>query len=311
MTYIDHDPRLSHMTGLDDARPAANAALATIGARYYATDTRITYVCISSTAWGVLVGGCAEADKATWGTTAVRANNYGWSNVLAGTVGAAPQFTTGYTMVLGFWPIANPTAAEYLLDARLGTALDHSYLAQVGADAGDRGRVSIYMYPGGVGSQVVLTSATFTGALDRLHILAATIPAAGGSPFAVRYSWDGGAPATSAAFAAGALAPRAAGDLLSFGMSYNGIVPSVSTRDCLFQTYLGEATDAQLQALSGAAAIASARPALVVPGLTCGFAHRGAWAARGCIEIATPVGAVKLGRGRSTYPLPGLTKFAF
>lgn len=296
--------------GLDDARPLPRLGL--VGREYYATDTQITYVCISSTTWGVLVGGAVEADLACHGTLAARAASQGWAAPTTNTVTAAPQFVDGYTMVVGYYPIAAPTAPETLVDGREQGVANNGFWLVLGYNAGDRCIPTMYLHPGGVVNGVQMASATFAGALNTLHVLSMTVPSAGGSPFSLRWSFDGGA-VGSGAYGAGVLAPRVAGaNDLAIGCAVDGSSPFLSGRDAFVQSYLGVATDAQLVALSNAAVRASGRPAIVPAGggLTCKFAWRAAWVPHGAVEAVDAIARERLYRGRGSMLIGTLVKFA-
>ena len=220
--------------GLDQARPDASSSV--LNGRFYATDTGVLYYCDSATTWRVESAnmGPDKASIGPWATTTAL--------ICAATAGAGPICTS---FALMFYPTGTPTGSETLVD-RLNNP--RGITINIGADAGDRSAVGLYVM--GVG-QVPPNIGTFSTLLNQVHCLAGAFVGAD-----LHTSWDGAAVVVSANYT---LTPAQAADPLEFGERAGGSQGAVSARHIGFIGYSSVIADADLRVLSGAAARAAMR----------------------------------------------------
>ncbi len=170
--------------------------------------------------------------------------------ILGTTVGAAPHWCDGASLVLMIWPLSVPGSTKLLLDR--GT---NDCMIRVGDNGGDRGRLSTYEN----GTLALLPSDhTITGNLNGCHVLA--LACTGGN---VRSSFDGGAVGVTSV--GGAPTPPGGSTIFAVGGSVNGsgtYVPDVEF--VAIRTYSTVLSDADLIA---AGALAG-RNAGAIPALT-------------------------------------------
>lgn len=159
----------SFSTGVDSARPAASSALAAAGAIFFATDTRVAYQCVSSTAWRVL-GATGEAGFDT--TCAMLGSTY--SARMAGT--ASVSTANASSVALVFSQIGAPGGVNII--AKLA-----GHQIEIGNNAGDRYEMSANI--NGTGTARVALG-TISASPTALHCLAYTQ-----SGFLTRWSLDG------------------------------------------------------------------------------------------------------------------------
>lgn len=168
--------------------------------------------------------------------------------ILGTTVGAAPHWCDGASLVLMIWPLSVPGNTKLLLDR--GT---NDCMIRVGDNGGDRGRLSTYEN----GTLALLPADhTITGNLNGCHVLA--LSCTGGN---VRSSWDGGTVGVTSVGGA----PAAPGSsIFAIGGSVNGSGTYVADIEYVAaRTYSTVLSDADLQAAgSPAGRAAGAIPAL-------------------------------------------------
>ena len=200
----------SYASGLDAARPAASSGI--VGQLYYATDSGVTYRCVSSTTWRVVgARGAVEG----FDTTAVAlsgVNATGNTTINAGVV---------LSIVCTFAMPSSPSGVGII-------ASGGEWQLEIGNNSGDRYQLSLNR--AGFGTARV-TLGTVSGSPTTLHTVAITF-----SGTTTRYSMDGGAVQT-ASHVSGSASGNAA---LKFS---SGGFPSVAqvTSLTLFSTGLSDA----------------------------------------------------------------------
>ena len=218
-------------SGVDTSRPAPTTGI--IGSIYTATDSGQVYLCESDGAGGAR-----------------------WRNLLTGHLdNVALRVAAAATTQTGTTSRAAPTTATIVIYTRIATLpsgisqhgtgnFSGGFQLEIGNSAGDRGLFSLYR-TGSSPTRTDLTGATFTGGLNTVHGLALRMTAS-----ALRWSWDGGAVGSAAL----------TGTPSGSGLPWVGAPSSFHAHDVVAVRWLAEAvTDAELQTLSGSAAVATRR----------------------------------------------------
>lgn len=217
-------------TGVDTSRPAAATAL--IGQVYTATDTGASYRCESDGA-----GGARWRNVATGNLDSVAFNCSSATRQQISETTHAPLTTA--TLVVIFAATATPGSVS----AMLGNYYGGGWQMEIGNNAGDRGLLSLYR-SGLTPARQELTGATVTGALGVGHAVAIAM-----TQTSIKWSFDGGAVQTGSATTGTAT-----------GTVAWWICSSAATIYYQAVRVLGEeASDADLQTLSGASTISARR----------------------------------------------------
>lgn len=217
-------------TGVDTSRPTAATSL--IGQVYTATDTGVSYRCESDGA-----GGAQWRNVATGNLDSVAFNCNSSSRQQISETTHAPLTTA--TLVVIFAATGTPGSVS----AMLGNFNSGGWQLEIGNNAGDRGLLSLYR-SGLTAARQELTGATVTGALNTGHAVAIAVTNA-----SIKWSFDGGAVQTGSATTG-----TATGTLAWW------ICGSAATIYYQAVRILGEeASDADLQTLSGSSTISARR----------------------------------------------------
>lgn len=217
-------------TGVDTSRPTAATSL--IGQVYTATDTGASYRCESDGA-----GGAQWRNVATGNLDSAALNCNSSSRQQISETTHAPLTTA--TLVVIFAATGTPGSVS----AMLGNFNSGGWQLEIGNNAGDRGRLSLYR-SGLTAVRQELTGATVTGALNTGHAVAIAVTNA-----SIKWSFDGGAVQTGSATTG-----TATGTLAWW------ICGSAATIYYQAVRILGEeASDADLQTLSGSSTISARR----------------------------------------------------
>lgn len=226
----------NYTTGTDANRPAASAT--TVGMKYYATDTQVTYLCVSSSKWTCLTG--AGEDLVAMGT-------FSDSNYLSAvTTAVEPSGGTSTTFCICFYANSLPSGAAAIMQH--GDNSSRGWQIEYGRNAGARGQMSMFWYGLNSAAALQLTSADFTSSTGAIHALALAVL----GDKSVHYSFDGAAATTVAALAGTYAAPQSS-DAFYLGRP-QGAGASAANSDLIsFKHWTGALSDSDLQALSNIA----------------------------------------------------------
>ena len=227
-------------SGTDAALPTATTG--NIGTIYTATDTGQVYLCESNGSGGAR-----------------------WRNMLTGHLdGAALRVAAAAVTQTGTTSRAAPTTATIVIYTRVATLpsgisqhgtgnFSGGFQLEIGNNSGDRGLFTLYR-TGSSPVRTELTGASFTGALGVVRGLALHMTAS-----ALRWSWNGGAVGSAAL----------TGTPSGTGLPWVGAPSSFHAHDIVAVRWLAEAaSDADLQTLSGSAAVATGRIPVVASATT-------------------------------------------
>lgn len=220
--------------GLDNARPAARAAL--VGAYYYATDTQRLYECVSSTAWTVVGIGTDKATMGAW-TDSVYYNGAHTT----GPLGAAGSYSWATNIYVESLP--GTGGGLYWTNANTGISAGWS----IGGSASASNKMRVLMAgltpSGGSANIVELPGITLT---TGPHTLAFCLKAGSTS---VHYSWDGAI--QTAITVSGTFAPAAASGSHYIGRWAAGSFAGSWASIAWLQAFNADLSDADLNTLSG------------------------------------------------------------